>query len=268
MSVASGAPLESANVLQRLFKYVSFNSRRKEICSVAPSCTSQFAHRGSYPESSMGAQFRAVRIRSRDEFDWLIEHMTHEAYRVRDNWDFWGAMEKAFDEYSIELNQTPAFWEFTRRAHQDAVALRLGRLYDPHATATSLGNLLQTMKENAARAGTLFPGPVADLDSTELDSEIAGVSDEDPIVAKLLLIRNEYLAHRGTRHVTKGTFASLPTLERDEISTLITRAIDLLRKYRERLGYRLLSWGDHEVEEFQRLLALVRAGRNSTMSDS
>jgi hypothetical protein len=102
----------------------------------------------------MATQFRAIRTKSRNEFDWLIEHMSHEAYRARDNWEFWGAMERAFDEYSIELNQTPAFWELTRRAHQDAVALRLGRLYDPHATATSLGNLL---KENASYSGTYFP---------------------------------------------------------------------------------------------------------------
>jgi hypothetical protein len=88
----------------------------------------------------------------------------------------------------------------------------------------------------------------------------ASVSDQDPTVAKLLQIRNEYLAHRGTRHVTKGTFASLPTLNKDEISGLITRAIDLLRKYREWLGYPLLAWGHQEMEEFQRLLLLLRAG--------
>jgi hypothetical protein len=187
--------------------------------------------------------------------------MTHEAYRARDNWDFWGAMEKAFDDYSAELNETPAFWELTRRAHKDAVVLRLGRLYDPHATATSLGNLLQTMKENASCPGAIVPASIADLDIAELDSELAAVSDDDPTVAKLLLIRNEYLAHRGTRHVTKGTFASLPTLERDEVSTLITRALDLLGKYRERLGYRPLGWGHHEEEEFWRLLSLVRTGR-------
>jgi hypothetical protein len=214
----------------------------------------------------MAARFRAIRIKSRDEFDWLIEHMTHEAYRARDNWDFWAAIEKAFDDYSIELNQTPAFWEVTRRAHKDAVVLRLGRLYDPATTATSLGNLLQTMKENASCPGTTVPASIAELDITELDSEIAAVSDTDPIVAKLLKIRNEYLAHRGTRHVTKGTFSSLPTLERDDFSTLIARALELLRKYRERLGYPLLLWGHHEEEEFYRLLSLVRAGRSSKTS--
>jgi len=209
----------------------------------------------------MLAQFKAVRIKTRDEFDWLIEHMTHEAYRVRDYWDFLVAMERAFDEYSIELNETPAFWNLTRRAHQDTVVLRLARLYDPHATATSLGNLLQTMKENSSCAGPVFPTAMKDLDVTELDGEIISVSQQDPTVRKLLLLRNEYLGHRGTRHVIKGTFDSLPTLERDEISTLVTRALSLLNKYRELLGYPSLVWGHQRVEEFQSLLLLLRAGR-------
>ncbi len=39
----------------------------------------------------------------------------------------------------------------------DAVVLRLGRLFDPHPTAISLGNLLRTMKENAAAPSTPLP---------------------------------------------------------------------------------------------------------------
>jgi AbiU2 len=213
----------------------------------------------------MAARFRSIRVKARDEFDHLIEHLTHEAYRARDNWDFWDELEKACNEYSIELNETPAFWELTRRAHKDAVVLRLGRLYDPHATAISLGNLLQTIKENAGGVGWV-PTPLAGLDIAELDSEIDAVSDEDSVVARLLKIRNEYLAHRGTSHVAKGTFASLPTLERKDFATLMTRALDILGKYRERLGYSRLSWGHHEAEEFRRLLSLVRAGLKSKIS--
>lgn len=214
----------------------------------------------------MASLFRAFRVKSRNEFDSLIEHMTHEAYRIRDYWDCWQAINEAFDEYSTELSQTPAFWELTRRAYKDAVALRLGRLYDPHATATSLGNLLQTMKERFSGAGITIPVSSAQLEMTELDSEIASVSAEDPIVAKLLLLRNEYLAHRGSRHVSKGTFASLPTLERDEISTLLTRALDVLHKYRERLGYNPLSWGHDEAQELYRLLSLVKTAVLSARS--
>ena len=192
--------------------------------------------------------------------------MTHEAYRARDNWDFLAAMEKAFDEYAAEFNQTPAFWTLTRRAHLDVLVLRLGRLYDPHAAATSLGNLLQTMKENASSASTILPEELTNVDLTELDREIAQVSAADQIVAKLLSIRNEYLAHRGTRHVTACTFVSLPRLAGDELSTLLTRALDLLGKYRERLGYVPLGWGHDEAEELQTLLSLLRAGRDSKIS--
>lgn len=214
----------------------------------------------------MASRFKAVRVKSAAEFDSLIEHITHETYRARNNWDFWGAFETACDEYSIELNETPAFWELTRRAHKDCVVLHLGRLYDPDGSAASLGNLLQTIKESATSAARFAPVCVADLDMTELDLEMAAVSDEDPAVAKLLRLRNEYLAHRGTRHVTKGDFASLPTLKRNEISTLMTRAIEILSKYRRRFGYLQLGWGHQEVEEFCRLLSLVRAGLDKRQS--
>lgn len=125
--------------------------------------------------------------------------MIHETYRVRDNCEFWVAMEEAFNEHPLELNQTPAFWELTWRAHED-------------------------------------PSPCG-WGVTELDSARAVVSEDDPIVAKLLLVRNEYLAHRGTRHVTRGTFEALPNLQSDEITTLINGALSLLTKYRDRLGY-------------------------------
>lgn len=206
----------------------------------------------------MASRFTTIRVKSRKEFDWLVEHMTQEAYRVRYNWDCWAAMHEASEKYSIELNQTPDFWELTRRAYQDAVVLRLGRLYDPHATATSLGNLLQTMKHNSVPAGSKMPASIAKLDPTELDSDISSVSPDDPIVARLLLLRNEYLAHRGVRHVTKGIFASLPTLERDEVFTLIKRALAILAKYRERLEYEPLLWGHYEVEQLHRFLSLAR----------
>jgi hypothetical protein len=214
----------------------------------------------------MTGQFRSVRIKSREEFDWVVEHLTHEAHRARKNWDFVGAIEKAQADYSLELNQTPEFWEVTRRAHSESLVLRLGRLYDPNAIATSLGNLLWTLKENSSGAGTEFPASIADLDVAELNRDIAEVSAADPTVKKLLRLRNENLAHRGTQHVTKGTFKSLPTLDRDELSQLLARALGVLDKYRERLGYRTFQGGHHIVEEFQTLISLLRTGLESKKS--
>jgi len=35
----------------------------------------------------MKGSFRAIRVKSRKEFEWLIEHVTDEAFRVCDHWE-------------------------------------------------------------------------------------------------------------------------------------------------------------------------------------
>ena len=203
----------------------------------------------------MPKTFRPIRIKSRSEFDWFIEHLTHETFRARDHWDVWKALEKSFKQYAVELNQMPNFWELTRRAHQDEVILRLGRLYDPHPTAISLGTFLATMTKHAGTSAAHFPPGVAKLDRAKLDQEMTSVSDRDPTINKLLTVRNEYLAHRGSHHVAKGSFATLPVLQRRDLAKLINRAIGILRKYRHRLGFPMLGWGNYEAKEVGTLLA-------------
>jgi AbiU2 len=207
----------------------------------------------------MAGIFQAIRPHSRAEFDSVIEHVTHEAYRARCHWDVLAAMEEAFDEYALEFNQTPWFWELTRRALQDDLILRLARLYDPHGAATSLGNLLQTLKANVSHAGTLFPPDITTLDVADLEADLVSVSVQDTVIAKLLKVRHEYVAHRGTHHVKKGTFTTVPRLAEHELNGLVHKPINLLAKYRRHLGYPLISWGDHEVDDLRQLLNLVRA---------
>ncbi|HEY4359674.1 MAG TPA: hypothetical protein VGN17_01835 [Bryobacteraceae bacterium] len=213
----------------------------------------------------MPAQFRTIRINSRDEFDRLVEHMTQEAYRARDNWDFLIAMQKASKEYVIEVNQTPTFWRLTHRAHKDQLILRLARLFDPNPDATSLGNLLWTMKEDVD-ASTMFPPELAHLDRTELARDIDQVSKANPTVEKLLTIRNKYLAHRDKGHVSAGGFPSSLHLDEKELFRLMTLAVDLLRKYGERLPYRRPVSRQWDAQEFRKLLSLLRAGLNSKES--
>jgi len=182
----------------------------------------------------MGVPFRAIRVKRRSEFDHFLEHLTHEAYRARTHWDVWKALNASFKQYWKDLNQTPGFWELTRRAHQDAVVLRLGRMYDPHPTAISLGSVLATMHKHASAPGAAFPPGLANLDRAKLEADMESVSDHDPSVKKLLTWRNEYLAHRGSQHVAKGTFMHLAELGRRDIAKLANRAVGILRKYNHR----------------------------------
>jgi hypothetical protein len=211
----------------------------------------------------MKKSFRAIRLESPDEFKDLMEHLTDEAFRVRTHNEFWEALDNSFEGYEVELNQAPRFWELTRRAHEDAVIIRLGRLYDPHGGSISLGNLLQTIEDSPVVRAALLQPKDSKLDLVELDQDMSSVSAHEATVKKLLAWRNEYMAHRGSRHVRRGTFAALPVLERKEIRALLDRALDILRKYRERFGFPWVSWGRHEVQDFDALLELLRAGLRS-----
>ena len=208
----------------------------------------------------MNKTFRAIRVKSAKEFESLLDHATHEAFRVRDYWDMWSALGKSEDEYSVEVNQTPSFWNLAQRACQDAVILRLGRLFDPHPTAVSLGNLLQTLKDHVAVSPALLPQAVSSLDISKLDEQMVSVSDSDATVRKLLVWRNEYMAHRGSKHIAKGSYSLLPELKLDEIQNLVKLAFEILHEYRDRLGFAPIAWGNHEVRDLERLLKLVRAG--------
>ena len=85
----------------------------------------------------------------------------------------------------------------TRRALQDSLVLRLGRLFDPANGALSLGSFLETIHNHAANhtlgsLGLDAPG----LDAVAIQDELRNVSNDDPLISRLMQIRNEYLAHR------------------------------------------------------------------------
>ncbi|MBI3694037.1 MAG: hypothetical protein HY238_04245 [Acidobacteria bacterium] len=103
---------------------------------------------------------QVLRISSREQFDWLIDHLATEAARAGDHWYLWSGLDVAFDDYGKEINETPQFWQLTFRAHKDSVVLRLGRLFDPTKGALSLGNFLQTIHHRATNCA---------LDSLGLD---------------------------------------------------------------------------------------------------
>ncbi len=120
------------------------------------------------------------------------------------------------------------------------------------------------MHKHVSAPGAEFPPGLANLDRAQLEAEMESVADTDPSVKKLLIWRNEYLAHRSAQHVAKGTFAHLPELGRRDLAKLVNRAVGILRKYRHRLGFPPLSWGNHEVTDLKHLLSLLRAGRTPT----
>src|SRR5437879_5978075 len=180
---------------------------------------------------------QVLRISSRKRFDWLIDHLATEAHRASDHWYLWSGLDAAIDDYGKEINQTPQFWRLTFRAYQDSVVLRLGRLFDPTKGALSLGNFLQTVHHCAKnRALDSLGLDVPGLDTAVIQEELKSVSVTDPLVSRLIKVRNQYLAHREARLVSRGSFFSLPKLRREDIETLLKRASEIGDKYCQLYG--------------------------------
>jgi AbiU2 len=207
----------------------------------------------------MNKQAEILRIKSRDQFNRLVDHVVTETHRALDHWILWRDLDAAFDEYSQEVNQSPQFWQLTRRAHMDSVILRLTRLFDPTKGSLSLPNLLQTIRHHVTAPAPTFLSPnVSEIDLVALDLELSSVSETDASVASLLDIRNQYLAHRQARLVGTGTL--LPPLERLTIELLLERASQIATKYSQLCGRPLVLSTLPGIDDYRHLLNLLRAG--------
>jgi predicted peroxiredoxin len=152
-------------------------------------------------------------ISSRKQFDGLLDHLAVETCRAGDHWYLWSALDAAFTDYDKEMTQTPQFWRLVMRALQDSVVLRLTRLFDPTKGVLSIYNLLQTIHHHGLNLTLDSLGlNVSGVDSVAIREELKIVAETDPLVSRLMQLRNKYLAHRGADLVSRGTFSSLPEL--------------------------------------------------------
>ena len=206
----------------------------------------------------MAKSLQVLRIKSKEQFDSLIDHLVLETHRAWDHWDLWGGLDKALAEYGTEIDQTPQFWRLTIRAHQDSVILRLGRLFDPHPIALSLGNLLQTIHHEVTNSRLSDLGITFEkMDLAILQTDLETVSERDSLVSRLMEIRNDYLAHRASRLVLGK---SLTTLPREDIEALLKRASSILEKYRAACGRPYVSRHYAGEDDYKHLLELLRHG--------
>ena len=202
-----------------------------------------------------------LRIKSGEQFNWLMDHVVAETHRTWDHWNLWGGLDTALGEYGVEMNQAAQFWRLTIRAHQDSVILRLGRLFDPNGKALSFCNLLQTIRHIAITPALAHLGfDLQGLDLGMLQADLETVVENDPLVCRLLDVRNEYLAHRSSRLVISGTFSALPRLEREDIEALLKRASSVADKYSQLCGRPFVMSGYAGADDYKSMLHLLRLG--------
>jgi len=214
-----------------------------------------------------------IPVESEAAFNTLLTSLTEDIVTASIHWrlckDLWASV----PEFVTELNQSPAFWSLTFNAHREVALFRLGRLYDQQTGALSLSSLVDTI---AANQHLFHEGPFRERlknnqfveslaqgarrpDEATLAEDAAIVSEKsDPLIKRLLAIRNRVLAHRDPRVVLGTVQDPSGAIDDADIDTLLDRAATIVNRYGIlfRAGSSLMSIVGQD--DFKRVLEHIR----------
>jgi hypothetical protein len=151
------------------------------------------------------------KIRTHDQLHKVFNAMAAELVEANCHFTLLVDLTKMHKRYWREFSQSPAFWHLTRRAHQDAVVLRLCKAYSQDLDSVNLRTFLKTIEANrqffdadhfrerlrtnphveSLAADPRHPTPARlrrDLNTVLQESQ--------PRVRNLMMWRHKYYAHR------------------------------------------------------------------------
>lgn len=187
-----------------------------------------------------------IKIDNSEEFQHLLESLASEVVDASIHFKLYSDLTGAISEYQTEYNQTNAFWSLTFQSHLDAAVFRLCKIYDQHAKTLNLRNLLDTIKANIDVFDTedfrkrLKDNPFVESlseksrkpDEQQLEEDLVYVSNENPLIKNLLVLRNNFYAHRNAKDaITKRNLADDYPLTIENIGELLTVGIRLINHY-------------------------------------
>lgn len=222
-------------------------------------------------------QMRAIRITSASQLETLLDSVSEDTVTAAIHWRLCKDLLASVNDFVRELNQSPAFWSLTMNAHREVVLFRLGRLYDQQNRALCLTSLVSTISANvhffevdhfrerlkdnpfvASLAASVRPPDIATL---TVDSE--AVSESDPLVKKLITLRNRVIAHRDPTVVLGASQSPPGDLSEVEIDSLLERAATTVNRYSSLFKANTHSMRILGHDDFRRVLGHVKDGLNA-----
>ncbi|MEJ2183202.1 MAG: hypothetical protein P8Y66_06740 [Nitrospirota bacterium] len=179
-------------------------------------------------------------------------------------------------DYGQEFAQSNTFWVFVTEALQNSWMVRLCRIYDNNSRSLNLYNFLETIKANMHFFETdhfrerLSDNPFVELlakddripgkDQLEKDIEYAS-SNKNSLVKKLMIWRNNIVAHKGT-HIVLANDKLLKDnpLSFTEIDELLNKSHEIMNRYSDKFRASTFMKGFPGDDDYKWLLKLLRLG--------
>ena len=188
----------------------------------------------------------AITIKSSQELECLLDALSSDVIDCIHYRKLFLAINDEILNFPDVFAQSNTFWSYTRRSLSDSSLYALCRLFDTEDSALSLPNLLAIITENLhcfseqdfreRLAKNPFVESLAESsrapDPDQLAIDINACSASNPLVLKVLIWRNNILAHRGAKSTLKN-FAILSSNEFtwDEVGELTTTAMNIYNRY-------------------------------------
>lgn len=204
------------------------------------------------------------------EFKGLLEALVEELVEAREHFHLHQELSAAIPEYQDVFDLSVGFWSLTLNALIDATLVRLCKAYDLYRTNTlNLKSFLKMVDANLH----LFDEPsfrerlkhnpyleslAKDRESptVRLKSDFSFVTDA-PVVKKLTIWRNNFVAHRSLRSaLAPAEFTKAFPLTFAEINQLIDKGLEIVNHYS--ILFNASSTLPWEVKDHKYVLDAVR----------
>jgi hypothetical protein len=181
---------------------------------------------------------------SEEQFKQLLERLANDLLNASHHFKLYINLEDALSKYEREINQSIAFWGLTINAHREISILNLCRAYDHNSKSLSLKELIQIIQGNTElfdiskfRERLKDNAYVDSLAQTrreptreQLAEDLHFVSNDNPLVKKLTILRGNVIAHTNKGQVISPKSNPDP-LNWAEVELLISKGLEIYNKY-------------------------------------
>ena len=216
-----------------------------------------------------------MKIQTSDELNQSLDALAQEIVDAQIYHRLFCDLIDAIPDYERVFQQSNTFWRLTLDSLKEARLTRLCRVFDQHSSSLNLVNLLEAIEENRhlfeedhfrqRLKDNAFVDSLAQShhvpEKNQLKTDIEYASCRNPLVKKLMIWRNNIVAHRGAK-VSLGKKQVLEDnpLSQEEIEELLDQSLKILNRY-SRL-YRASTWSQLAIghDDYKLILNLIQRG--------
>ena len=216
-----------------------------------------------------------INIRTGEELNQLLDALAYEIVDANIYHRLFCSLVDSISTNQKEFRQSNTFWGLTLDALREARLTRLCRIYDQESNGLNLVNLLDTIKANLnlfeeehfriRLQGNAFIDSLAQEHRVppvaELNLDIEFSSIRNPLVKKLMIWRNNIVAHKGTKvSLGKDQILADNPLSEAEMEQLLDRSFEIFNRYSSL--YRASTWSRQIIghDDYKSLLKFLNLG--------